>query len=49
MPMGFLFWLLMILWLIAAVFGSAYPYVGLGLMFVLFALLGFKVFGKPLQ
>lgn len=49
MPMGILFWVLMILWGIAAVFGSAYPYVGSGFLFVLLALLGWKTFGAPLQ
>ena len=52
MPMGILFWVLMILWAITAFFGSAWPY-GLyatnGLLIVLLGLLGWKVFGPPLQ
>jgi hypothetical protein len=54
MPAGMIFWMLMILW---AVFGlwwgisrSPYgQYVGAGLIFVLFFLLGWKVFGFVVQ
>ncbi len=53
MPIGFLFWLLMILWLIFGVGGQWYegPYrrqilVGGGLLiFILFFLLGWATFG----
>ncbi len=53
MSIGFIFWLLMILWLI---FGFIYlrgadkwPFAaGSGFMFVLLFLLGWKVFGWPI-
>ena len=52
MPMGILFWVLMILWLVFGFFSG----IGVGafwgdhaLTFVLFALLGWKCFGKPIQ
>ena len=59
MPAGIMFWVLMILWAIFGVFGSRpsqpgqpWNYFGLGgtlLEFVLFLLLGWKLFGAPLQ
>jgi hypothetical protein len=52
MPMGILFWILMILWLISIVFGGQWPYAiyaTQGLLFVLLGLLGWKVYGAPLQ
>lgn len=50
MPMGILFWVLMILWLIGSIFSwGGFPLAGTGLLFVLFALLGWKAFGPPLQ
>jgi len=59
MPLGFIFWLLMVLWLVLGYFGvsaeSGSPYRGrlIGswglLTFVLFFLLGWKVFGFVIQ
>ncbi len=52
MPMGILFWVLMILWLISFAFGGSWPYAvytTTGLLFVLLGLLGWKTFGPPLQ
>lgn len=56
MTIGFIFWLLMILWLVfgiwsfrAGVAAPAYPFVGgSAFMFVLLFLLGWKVFGWPI-
>lgn len=56
MSKGFLFWLLMILWLVLSLWfywpvgGGAYYVLGLPvLMFVLLALLGWQVFGAPVK
>ncbi len=57
MPIGFLFWMLMILWAVFGVFGGWYegPYrrhvlVGGNLLiFVLFFLCGWKLFGFVVQ
>ena len=56
MPMGLLFWVLMILWLIFGFLSggagewSRWAFYGDHvLVFVLFALLGWKCFGKPIQ
>ncbi len=49
MPMGVLFWLLVILWAISAFTGWGGIVASNGLLLVLFALLGWKVFGAPLQ
>lgn len=57
MSRGAIFWILMILWLIFSVWGSwpmvearNYGFVGGAvLQFVLFALLGWQVFGKPIK
>jgi hypothetical protein len=56
MTLGILFWLLMIIWFIFGVVVNrgilAGPYVGWGnsiLLFILFALLGWRVFGPVIQ
>ncbi len=58
MQKGLLFWILMLLWLLVGVWGiwpatgGIVPYgtVGWGLvLFLLVSLLGWKVFGPPLQ
>ena len=56
MPMGILFWVLMILWLIFGFLSggsgewSRWAFYGDHvLVFVLLALLGWKCFGKPIQ
>ena len=56
MPMGLMFWVLMVIWFVfglAVHFGAvAAPYglvVNSLLLFVLFLLLGWRVFGPPLQ
>jgi hypothetical protein len=53
MPMGILFWVLMILWAIGSFLGwggNQYGiYANTGLLLVLFGLLGWKTFGPPLQ
>lgn len=57
MTIGFLFWLLMILWLIFGVVGPNWPPNGRGwfpicgsfLLWVLLFLLGWRVFGFPIQ
>lgn len=49
MPIGILYWLLVIFWAIAAFFGSSYPYVGNGFQVVLFGLVGWQIFGPPLR
>jgi hypothetical protein len=52
MPMGILFWVLMILWLIFGFWSGAGSWVAYGstlLVFILFLLLGWKTFGPPLQ
>jgi len=51
MPMGILFWVLMILWLVFGFFsGTGWAFWGgQALTFVLFALLGWKCFGNPIQ
>lgn len=54
MSRGLLFWILMILWALSVLFGvhlfPAYAtYVNAGLLFVLFALLGWQVFGPPIK
>ena len=52
MPMGILFWVLMILWFIFGFLSgrTGWEFWGEhGLTFVLFALLGWKCFGKPIQ
>lgn len=48
MPMGILFWVLMIVWLVFGWWG-AYPIASSALLFVLLGLLGWKTFGAPLQ
>lgn len=55
MSRGLLFWILMIFWFIwglANYFGEGwryYPVANLILFFILFTLLGWKVFGPPLH
>lgn len=52
MPIGLLFWILMILWAISFFMGGQWPYAIYatnGLMFVLLGLLGWRCFGAPLQ
>jgi sugar phosphate permease len=49
MPMGILFWIILILCIIAVIFGSAWPLASWGILLVLLFLLGWKVFGPPLQ
>jgi hypothetical protein len=54
MPKGLLFWILMILWLILGLW-AVWPITNFGLaggnllLFILLGLLGWKVFGPPLQ
>lgn len=48
MPIGLLFWMLLILTLIFR-FGPWWPLGGSILTFVLFCLLGWKMFGPPLR
>ena len=49
MPIGILFWLLWIFWVLALIFGSSYPYVSAGFLAVVLGLLGWEVFGAPLR
>jgi low affinity Fe/Cu permease len=52
MPIGILFWVLMILWAIGSFIGWGGTwgiYANTGLLLVLFGLLGWKNFGPPLQ
>lgn len=59
MTMGLIYWVLMLLWLVLGVFmwgGFATgqlahygPAVNTMLLFILFLLLGWKVFGRPVQ
>ena len=56
MSFSFVFWLLMLLWLVFWAWGSftpqGAPYWGRGswlLLFVLLALLGWRVFGEPVH
>jgi len=58
MQKSLLFWVLMLLWLVVGLWGfwpaggsaPAYPLMGWGLvLFLLIGLLGWKVFGAPLQ
>jgi hypothetical protein len=48
-PIGILFWLLWIFWVLALIFGSSYPYVSAGFLAVVLGLLGWEVFGAPLR
>lgn len=57
MTIGFIFWLLMLLWLVFGIWSawtvptlrSNYPFVGGSLLvFILLFLLGWKVFGWPI-
>lgn len=54
MTRGLLFWILMILWALSAFFGvrvlGEYAvYASTGLLLILFALLGWQVFGPPVK
>lgn len=53
MPIGVLFWVLMVLWVVLGLWvsiGLGAPLIGFNLLlFVLIALLGWKVFGPVLQ
>ncbi len=49
MPIGILYWILVILWAINAFFGWGGVVASNGLLLVLFGLLGWKNFGPPLQ
>lgn len=58
MSKGLLFWILMILWVLIWIFGPVVVndkhviYVGYGsniLLFILFVILGWKVFGAPVK
>ena len=54
MSRGLLFWILMILWALSVLFGGRlFPdyaiYASSVLLFVLFALLGWQVFGPPIK
>jgi len=57
MPLSILFWVLMILWFVLSIWagyipGQPYPYRAVGgnfLLFILFVILGWKVFGSPVQ
>ena len=57
MPMSILYWVLMIIWLIFGMWagytpGQPYPYRSWGgnlLIFILMGILGYKVFGGPIQ
>ncbi len=54
LSIGFIFWLLMIIWFIWSLpFNNAWqdraPYAGSVLLFILFLLLGWHVFGPPIH
>lgn len=57
MPLSILFWVLMILWFVLGMWGSyvpGQPYplragVGNLMLFLLFCILGWKIFGSPVQ
>lgn len=54
MSRGLLFWILMILWALSVffgvhLFGASAVWVSTGLLIVLFALLGWQVFGPPIK
>lgn len=49
MPMGILFYVLLFLAVLALFFGSAYPFAFPGFVIVELFLVGWKVFGPPLQ
>ena len=55
MTLKLIFWILMLLWLIFSLVGSGYfgaqwgPWGNSVLLFVLFALLGWKVYGSPIK
>jgi len=56
MPMGLMFWILMLLWLVfglvwhfSPTFGTYGPLGSTLLLFLLFLLLGWQVFGSPVK
>lgn len=49
MTIGFLFWLLMILWALTWLGVITIAWAGPALLFILLFLLGWKVFGFPIQ
>lgn len=57
MPAGIAYWVLMLIWLVLGVIGTRgsdgkwawFSAGGIGLQFVLFVLVGWKLFGPPLQ
>jgi hypothetical protein len=57
MPLSILYWILMLLWLVFGLWsgytpGQAYTYRAWGgsiLQFILFAVIGWKLFGPPIQ
>lgn len=55
MTRGLIFWVLMLIWLVFSILGhfglvGAYGMVGsIVLLFILFALLGWQVFGPPIR
>lgn len=54
MTRGLLFWFLMILWALSVLFGGRVlgewsVWASAGLLFILFALLGWQVFGPPIK
>ena len=53
MPLSYIFWILMLLWLLWSLpfnkWGGTYPYAGNLLLFVLFGLLGWQVFGAAVK
>lgn len=54
MTRGLLFWILMILWALSVIFGDRlFPgygiYASTALLLILFALLGWQVFGPPIK
>lgn len=55
MPLGLAFWIIMLIWLVFGglvhfgIVAGAWAGVSTLLLFVLFALLGWRVFGAPLQ
>lgn len=49
MPIGFVYWLIMLVWLILACMTYGPVWLSPVILFVLLALLGWKTFGFPIQ
>lgn len=55
MTLGLVFWILMLLWLILgiwqnwAILPGGWPLANTGLLFILFLILGWAVFGAPIK